>query len=228
MTYVGSIHVPIAGLVIVPVVFGLPLILLPAHIVFLQLFIDPACSLLFESRPSEKDVMAEAPRSLDTKLFSRSDLIRSIAQGVLIFIASALLIWFFHRQISTESLRTMLFLQLVLSNIGLIIADFTGGAPVQIFRTLLRPRNALIVFGTSFIVSALFWWPSLARLFHMTDLSFHQYVVAIGAAFVTSTIQGIWNWKGNSWRKRPNSPTQEYAPTIRNKNDFNWLGSSGK
>jgi Ca2+-transporting ATPase len=195
MTYVGSIHVPIAGLAIVPILFGLPLILLPAQIVFLELLIDPACSILFESRPSAADVMLEKPRPLKQKLFSKMDLIQSLLQGSLILIASLILIWMFNGSLSTEHLRTMIFLQLILSNVGLVVADFTGGSPSQILSVFLKPRTSLIALGSALVISSLFWWPALRGLFHMTELTNQQYFIAVATAFVTSTIQGIWNWR---------------------------------
>ena len=61
--YIFAIHVPIAGLSLIPVFFAdLPLILWPVHIVFLELIIDPACSMIFEAEKEEKNVMSQAPK----------------------------------------------------------------------------------------------------------------------------------------------------------------------
>ena len=62
MAYIFAIHVPIVGLSLLPVVFGWPLILLPVHIVFLELIIDPACSIIFEAENEEKDIMRRRPK----------------------------------------------------------------------------------------------------------------------------------------------------------------------
>ena len=62
MAYIFAIHVPIIGLSLLPVVFGWPLILLPVHIVFLELIIDPACSIIFEAENEEKDIMQRRPQ----------------------------------------------------------------------------------------------------------------------------------------------------------------------
>ena len=61
MTYIVAVHVPIAGMSLLPVMFGWPLVLLPVHIVFLELVIDPACSIVFEAEPEEADVMSGLP-----------------------------------------------------------------------------------------------------------------------------------------------------------------------
>ncbi len=196
MTYVGSIHVPIAGLAVIPVLLGYPLILLPAHIVFLELIVDPACSLLFESRVSVVDVMTQRPRDVSMKIFSIRDLKRSLAQGAILLIASLiLLVVGFNLKMTAEAIRTMIFLQVVLSNIGLIIADLSGGAPGQVLHLLRKPLNTAILLGISIVIVSLFLWPQLRSLFHMTSLSARDLVLAVVTAFVTSTILGIWNWR---------------------------------
>ena len=62
IAYIFAIHVPIAGMSLLPVLFGWPLVLLPVHIVFLELIIDPACSVVFEAEGEEADVMRRRPR----------------------------------------------------------------------------------------------------------------------------------------------------------------------
>ena len=61
MSYLVSVHVPIAGLGLLPVLLGGPLLLFPVHVVFLEFVIDPACSIVFEAEPAEPDVMRSRP-----------------------------------------------------------------------------------------------------------------------------------------------------------------------
>ena len=63
MAYIVAVHVPIAGLALLPLLFGLPLVLTPVHIAFLEMVIDPACSIVFEAEPDEDDLMRRPPRS---------------------------------------------------------------------------------------------------------------------------------------------------------------------
>ena len=70
MAYIMAIHVPIAGLSLLPVLFGWPLILLPVHIVFLELIIDPACSVVFEAEPEEPETMQCPPRNPKEPIFT--------------------------------------------------------------------------------------------------------------------------------------------------------------
>ena len=81
MAYVLAIHVPIAGISLVPVLFGLPLVLLPVHIAFLHLIIEPACSVVFEGEPADPAVMRRKPRSPGQPLFGRHLLETSLLQG---------------------------------------------------------------------------------------------------------------------------------------------------
>jgi len=55
--------------------------LLPAHIAFLELIIDPACSTVFEACPEEKNIMKRPPRNLKESLFNKKTLIFSLLQG---------------------------------------------------------------------------------------------------------------------------------------------------
>ncbi len=63
MGYILAVHVPIAGLAMLPLLFGLPLIFFPLHIAFLEMVIDPVCSIVFEAEPAEPDAMRRPPRA---------------------------------------------------------------------------------------------------------------------------------------------------------------------
>ena len=80
--YVLAIHVPIAGISLIPVLFGWPLILMPVHVIFMELIIDPACSIAFEMEPEEADVMRRPPRDPARRLFTPRMMIRSLLQGL--------------------------------------------------------------------------------------------------------------------------------------------------
>lgn len=80
LTYILAIHVPIVGAALVPLLLGWPPLLMPVHVVLLELIVDPMCSLVFEAEPSEAASMRRPPRRLSQPLFG----IRQIAwAGVL-------------------------------------------------------------------------------------------------------------------------------------------------
>ncbi len=128
IVFVVAVHVPIVGLSIVPVVFGWPIILMPVHILFLQLIIDPACSIVFEAESAEKDLMTRKPRSHDQHLFDAKVLRRGLGQGGgLFFLLLGVYAEMRHLGNPDEMSRALAFFVLVLSNLGLIYVNRSWG-----------------------------------------------------------------------------------------------------
>lgn len=127
ISYIISVHVPIAGIALLPVALGLPLILLPAHIAFLELIIDPACSTVFESEPEEKGIMQRPPRRLKDRLFGRKNAFWSITEGLSVFAAVALIfLWaVYYGNRNVDEARTIAFATLVIANLMLILVNLS-------------------------------------------------------------------------------------------------------
>jgi Ca2+-transporting ATPase len=124
IVFVVAVHIPIVGLSIVPVLLGWPMLLMPVHILFLQLIIDPACSIVFEAEPLEADAMSAAPRHPDQRLFDASILRRGLWQGAgLLALLLALYVGVRDAASSVEMARATTFTALVLANLGLIQAN---------------------------------------------------------------------------------------------------------
>ena len=124
IVFIVAVHVPIVGLSILPVLLGWPILLMPVHILFLQLVIDPACSIVFEAEPVEAGAMAARPRSRDQRLFDRDLLIRGLLQGgglLLMLIVYHVLLH--GAGVSEAGVRTTIFVTLILANLGLIHAN---------------------------------------------------------------------------------------------------------
>lgn len=81
LVYVTAIHVPIAGLALLPILLGAPPLLFPVHVVLLELVIDPVCSLVFEAEPSEPDAMRRPPRPRRS-LFGPKEILFGLARGL--------------------------------------------------------------------------------------------------------------------------------------------------
>ena len=79
--FILAVHLPIVGLSVLPIILGWPVLLMPVHILFLQLIIDPACSVVFEAEPLEADAMKAKPRSPTDRLFDRRVLTTGLLQG---------------------------------------------------------------------------------------------------------------------------------------------------
>lgn len=82
LTYITAVHVPIAGLAVAPLVLGLPPLLLPMHVVLLELVIDPTCSLVFEAEPSDEKAMRRPPRRPNEPLFGSRQIALAVLQGL--------------------------------------------------------------------------------------------------------------------------------------------------
>jgi Ca2+-transporting ATPase len=110
IAYTLATHLPIVGLTVIPVMMEWPLVLLPFHVAFLHLIIDPACSIVLEAEPGESNVMKRPPRRLEDPLFSRQTLWISVFQGVgvLILVLGVYMVSLFWR-IPTEQARSLTF-----------------------------------------------------------------------------------------------------------------------
>src|SRR5690606_39550511 len=89
MSYIVSVHIPIAGMGLLPVLFGWPLLLFPVHVLFLEFVIDPTCAFVFEADPESRDVMRRPPRPRDAPLFSVPMIKRSIGLGACVPVLAA-------------------------------------------------------------------------------------------------------------------------------------------
>jgi Ca2+-transporting ATPase len=142
MTFIFSVHIPIAGMSLVPVLFKWPLALMPVHILFLELIIDPACTLVFEMEKDEKDIMQRKPRSISEPLFGRQMVFNGLIQGLSVLLMVALIYGFTLTQgYSAEEARWLSFTSLVIGNLGLIFTNRSWTR--SILATMRIPNKAL-------------------------------------------------------------------------------------
>jgi P-type Ca2+ transporter type 2C len=142
MRFVLAVHVPIAGLVLLPLLFGLPTILTPVHIAVLELLINPACSVVFEAEEEEADVMRRAPRDPAASLFSLGLLLGAALQGALVLLAvSGFYVALLQAQVATGQARAATFVALVACDLMLIVSNrsFAG----SLLASLRRPNPML-------------------------------------------------------------------------------------
>ncbi|MCX9086826.1 MAG: cation-translocating P-type ATPase, partial [Candidatus Methanoperedens sp.] len=188
ISYIFSVHVPIAGLALFPVMFNLPLILLPAHIAFLELIIDPACSTVYEAEPEEKNIMKRPPRDLNEKLFGRKNVLGSFLQGVsvLVVVIFVFLLALTMGKSDSEA-RSLTFATLVIANLTLIIAGLSWEtSPIRI-----NPENKALwlviagALGSLFLVLNI---PALRNLFHFSELHFSDLMIV----FLAGVSSVLW------------------------------------
>ena len=198
MAYILAIHVPIAGLSLIPVLFKWPLVLLPVHIVFLELIIDPACSIVFEAEPEEADVMNRPPRNPKDPLFSRTTVVLSLLQGasVLLIVLAVFGIALYRGQGEMEA-RALTFTTLVIANLGLI---FTNRSWTRtILASLHSPNTALwwIVSGALALLGTVLYIPFLRDLFRFALLHPIDLAICLSAGMISILwFEGLKSFNG--------------------------------
>jgi len=188
MGYILAVHVPIAGMSILPLFFDLPVVLLPAHIAFLELIIDPACSTVFESEKEDKNIMKRPPRNMHQSIFSLKNVSISLMQGLGVLIATFILFFFVIKSGRSEmEARSFAFVSLVLSNLMLIAINLSWNK--NIFKIFLSANKIFfIVFGSALIcLMSVLYIPFLADLFHLAPLYLKDFAF-IGLVIFASLI----------------------------------------
>jgi P-type Ca2+ transporter type 2C len=129
MSYLLAIHIPIAGISLIPVLFKLPLVLLPIHVAFLHLIIDPACSIVLEAEPAESNVMQRPPRNPQEPLFGKRMIGLAILQGIgILSIILAIFVVALYRGQGESDARALTFTTLILANLGLILSESSSAS----------------------------------------------------------------------------------------------------
>ena len=186
MAYTFAIHVPIAGLSLCAVLFRWPLILEPVHVAFLELIIDPACSLVFEAEEEEADVMRRPPRGSTEHLFNKEMVMMSLLQGFgILFILLAIFSVALYRGQGEADARALTFTALVMANVALIITNRSWS---RNFLAILRTPNPAMwwIVGSALVFLVLVLYvPFLKALFHFSTLHPNDIALCVGATAVT-------------------------------------------
>jgi len=186
MAYIMAVHVPIAGLSLLPVLLGWPLILLPVHIVFLELVIDPACSVVFEAEPEDAETMQRPPRDSKEPMFTRARLILSLLRGAAVLAATvAIYAWSTFDGRGENAARTLCYTTLIVANLGLIVTNLSWSR--SIFKILKQPNPAmwLVLGGVSASIVAVLSVPFLRNLFRFSVVRPLDLAIAVGAGILS-------------------------------------------
>jgi Ca2+-transporting ATPase len=182
MSYVIAVHIPIFGMALIPVfVSDWPLVLLPAQIAFLELIIDPACSIVFESEEPDPQIMKEKPRKLQEKILNKQIFLTSLTQG-LVVLASTLTVylWALSSLRSDEQVRSLAFATLMIGNISLILVNRSRS--LTILKTMRTRKNKSVKWILASSVSILvliFNVPWLQTAFNLENLSASEWIIVI-------------------------------------------------
>ncbi len=182
VSFIFAVHVPIAGLALMPLAFGLPMLFGPAHIAFIEMVIDPVCSLVFEAESEEENVMRRPPRSPEEPLASASFIAWSLFQGLFAFaIVAAVFVLGLRNGMPADEVRALTFFALILSIMGLILVNRSFSASV--LTALRRPNPALLWIAPTIVamLALTLGWPLAKELFRFGPLHPDDLAVTVGA-----------------------------------------------
>ena len=165
IAYIIAAHIPIAGMALLPLLAGAPLALLPAHIMFLELIIDPACAIVFENEPADDDLMTRPPRPQSEALVSWDSMQLALVAGLAVLAAAAVVFFGALAAGSGEgAARALSFVSIVLGNLGLILVNRSRRASLQSLLSRSNPAqwwvgsgalaSLLLVFGNDWLRQA--------------------------------------------------------------------------
>ncbi|MBI2379410.1 MAG: cation-translocating P-type ATPase [Gammaproteobacteria bacterium] len=182
MAYILAVHLPFVGLALLPPLLHWPTLFMPVHILFLELIIDPACSLVFEAEEAEADLMRRPPRDPGRAWFDGQLLGLGLALGACALLPLlALLAWGQAAGLEAEAVRGQVFLALVIADLGMIIS--TRAWHAGLWTTLRRPNRFLngVAAATLAMLILIYSQPALSRLFHVAPLSLAEALLAIAS-----------------------------------------------
>lgn len=185
ISFVMAAHVPIIGMAVLPVLLGFPLLLMPIHILFLQLIIDPACSIAFEAEPAERGIMKRPPRPENEPLFARPLIVTAILQGTIalgVVIATFLLS--LHMGNDEGSARAISFSIMVLASLALLFVNSSS-----------KNRALLVISAGALMFLALaIFVPPVRSLFSFDTLAPNDFILIGAGALVSVTGFGLLKW----------------------------------
>ncbi len=200
IAYILVIHIPIIFAALFIPLAGLPLLLLPIHVVLLELIIDPTSSIVFQRLKPESNVMNEKPRRLNESLLNSRMVIRCLLQGSMIFaVMFASYYYLIKTGNSQELASTFAFTTLIFANVLVVYVLQSDNLALE--NLILDLKDKVIVLINSVIIIVLMlliYVPFLSRLIGMTPLSLVELLVALGLAIMTTFVFDLFKL----WRKK--------------------------
>ena len=146
ISYVIAIHIPLALLSLFVPIFNLPTLLLPIHVMLLELLIDPTSSIIFQRIKPSPNIMSEKPRNIDEPILNLKTTIKSISQGILIFIVTFITyLYLIKNNIDTKLSITITYSILVLSIILIAYQLKSNNSTIKSFLEGLKDKISLMV-----------------------------------------------------------------------------------
>lgn len=181
IAFIVAVHVPMVGLAILPLLLGWPVMLWPAHVLFLELISDPTCSIIIENEPAAKDTMRQAPRPIAIPLLSLKQVVYSGLIGIIsLGIVLLIYVWLGSKNYDETLSRSMAYATLIYSNLAMILTFRTKAHLLQKEFWQFRVGVILIVLLTMLMLAAIHGIPHLANLFGFTAMTWNQWFFVAG------------------------------------------------
>nr|WP_256515630.1 cation-translocating P-type ATPase [Alsobacter ponti] len=190
MAFIVAIHIPIAGLALLPLLAGLPVILGPVHIAMLEMVIDPVCTLVFEAEEEEDGIMRRPPRPPDAPLFSSGLVAWGGLQGVAALgLVATMLFGGARADMAVDELRAFVFCTLMAAVLGLVVVNRSFSPSLAIVTRINRPLVGVVTALFGFLALGLWWQPARELLkfgpLHVADLA----MIVAGAATLVVVLE---------------------------------------
>jgi Ca2+-transporting ATPase len=201
MRYLLAVHVPMAGMALLPLAFGWPLFALPVHVVFLEFVIDPACSIVFEAERSDAHVMDRPPRPPRERLFTARALALGIALGASVLAGVAIVYGAsLARGIPENAARAAAFAALVFGNLALILVNRSRS--LTMWESLFHENRALwwVLAGATLALLAAIYVPAVAAVFRFEAIGAGAIAIAAAAGFGSVLWYDALKWLSRSRR----------------------------
>ena len=186
MAYIFAIHVPIAGMALLPLLHSACHSCSGRlHIAFLEMVIDPVCSIVFEVETEEADIMRRPPRSPTSRLLSASVIMWGLMQGALAFIVLAIVyLLAAHTDMPDGDVRELTFVSLVLVNLALVWVNRSYAASLASLFTRANAAFLWIGLAAIAVIAVAVTWPPAEGLFGFGAFHGHDLAISIFAAVV--------------------------------------------
>ncbi|CAN5405813.1 HAD-IC family P-type ATPase [soil metagenome] len=185
MAFIFAVHVPIAGLALLPLLLGAPILFGPIHIALLEMVIDPVCALVFEAEHGEADIMERPPRDPAEPLFALPMIAWSVFQGGLAFamLATIFLVESWSGMVE-EELRALMFFALVAALTALILVNRSFSASL---RDAFQRHNAALLYvvaAVGGVTALILFLPAAQKLLKFGKIAWADMALALGSGLL--------------------------------------------
>jgi P-type Ca2+ transporter type 2C len=158
------------------------------HIVFLELIIDPACSMIFEAEKEEKNVMDRPPRDINERFFGFKKIFLSCMQGVgILAFVMGIYLFSYYTGHSEGQIRAMSFMTLIVANISVILSNRSWTRSIFEVLTIRNKAAGWVIGGAVLFLILIMNIPFFLQLFQFEKITWVDSIICVAAGLLTIT-----------------------------------------